>query len=220
MRSVTILGAAALLVAVTRPAASQEQAALQEQAAAQPPASPTADAQPTPADEGALEGSSDTPVAAQPSEEAAAQAAGGGEAEANPSAEAEENKERQSARVAETDQDADDDPFNIRDPKPKKGTGLIITGWIFVGVGALNLATSPLCHTDSVREEDQDLCFKLSLGVAVAGAVVGIPLLIAGYNQKANYDEWKKRHSGSAWLLDTQLTLVEGGAALSYSRSF
>lgn len=215
MRSVTILGAAALLVAMTRPAAAQEQDT------AQPAAAPAAPAQPAPA-EGTVQGSNDTPAAEQPAQEPAAQAEDDGEAAATPAAEDEEKakQEQKATLIAETEEDADDDPFNIRDPKPKKGTGLIITGWIFVGVGALNLATSPLCHTDSVREEDQDLCFKLSLGIAVAGAVVGIPLLIAGYNQKANYDEWKKRHPGTAWLLDTQLTLVEGGAALSYSRSF
>lgn len=128
---------------------------------------------------------------------------------------AEKNDETE-ALIAETE---GDDPFHHQDPKPKTGMGTLIPGWVLVGFGALNLATSPLCRTSAVRESDQDLCFNLSIGVGIAGFAIGIPLLIVGYGQRARFNEWKQRHR-YGWLLNTQVAVTQGGAALLYNGTF
>lgn len=128
-------------------------------------------------------------------------------------------KQTPAAKDEMTAEAEDDDPFHRRDPKPKTGMGTLIPGWVLVGFGALNLATSPLCRTDAVREGDQDLCFNLSIGVGIAGVAIGVPLLIVGYNQRATFNEWKQRHR-YGWLLNTQVAVTQGGAGLLYNGTF
>jgi hypothetical protein len=136
-----------------------------------------------------------------------------------PAAQTAEPKKKESVEevMRETE---DDDPFYRNDPKPKTGMGTLIPGWVLVGIGALNLATSPICNTSAVEESQQDLCFKLSLGVGIAGVAIGVPLLIVGYGQRSTFNEWKSRHPNASWLLNTQVALTRDGATLLYSGSF
>jgi uncharacterized membrane protein len=158
----------------------------------------------------------DTPL--QPQESEAATAATAEQDEAATQAPAAETT---SARVAEVMAETeDDDPFFRNDPKPKSGLGTIIPGWVLVGIGVVNLATSPICRTSAVEKSQQDLCFNLSIGVAIGGAAIGIPLLIVGYNQRAEFNEWKARHPNATWLLNTQVALTQGGAAVLYNGTF
>lgn len=141
------------------------------------------------------------------------------EATAVPAEQTAEPKKKESVEeiVSETE---DDDPFYRNDPKPKTGMGTLIPGWVLVGIGALNLATSPICNTSAVKESQQDLCFKLSLGVGIAGVAIGVPLLIVGYGQRSTFNEWKSRHPNASWLLNTQVALARDGATVLYNGSF
>jgi hypothetical protein len=155
------------------------------------------------------------PEPAQPDDATASATAAPTEASTEPAT------NTKAASVAEVmEETEDDDPFYRNDPKPKSGLGTLIPGWVLVGIGVLNLATSPICHTSAIEESQQDLCFNLSIGIAIGGAAIGIPLLVVGYNQRAEFNEWKTRHPNAAWLLNTQVALTQDGAALLYNGTF
>lgn len=104
---------------------------------------------------------------------------------------------------------------DIADPKPSSGIGLIVVGWVASGIGALNLATLPICFADFYPEESKGLCIGLSAAFAGVGFAVGLPALIIGYNQRSDYKAWKKRHALVGLLMDTSLALDRDGARLS-----
>jgi hypothetical protein len=109
--------------------------------------------------------------------------------------------------------EGDDDP-------PSSGVGMIITGWIMSGVGAMNLALIPVCSMDAYPRESRDLCIQLSIGVGVIGLGVGIPLLAVGYHQRSKFKEWKRQHAILNELLSTQVTLQNDSALLVYRGTF
>jgi hypothetical protein len=85
---------------------------------------------------------------------------------------------------------------------PSRGTGYIITGSIFTGVGLLNFATAPLCgpltddgDPETTSDDDAaDACFYASLVVGGVGVGVGIPLLVVGLQKRADYRRWEERN--------------------------
>jgi hypothetical protein len=111
---------------------------------------------------------------------------------------------------------ARDDGRGATDTRPSTGTGLIVTGWILTGIAVLNLATLPVCFADFYPPESKDLCVVLSAVFAGAGTVVGVPLLIVGYNQRADYKAWKKRNGLIGHLLDTRVAFQNDAALLVY----
>ena len=98
-----------------------------------------------------------------------------------------------------------------------RGLGLLITGAALTGVGALNLATAPLCKTSIVRSGIQDACFDASLVFGGALAVVGLPLLIVGATQRSTFNEWKRAHPIASGFT---LAPLAGGGALGWSATF
>jgi hypothetical protein len=86
------------------------------------------------------------------------------------------------------------------DVEPPSGTGLIVAGAIFTGLGGLNLITSPLCMTDAVDSGTQKPCLYASLAVGGVFAVIGIPMLAVGAHKRAILKEWKERHPELAGL--------------------
>jgi len=106
------------------------------------------------------------------------------------------------------------------DPQPSTGNGLVVAGWIATGLGVLNLATLPICFADFYPEESEDLCVGASAVIGGVGLALGVPFLIVGYNQKADYREWRARNGIAYHLMNTQVTLASDGASLRYSASF
>jgi hypothetical protein len=104
---------------------------------------------------------------------------------------------------------------------PPTGTGMIVTGSILSGIGAVNLITSPLCKTDLIPDSDtQDVCFATSLVIGGAFVAVGIPVLIVGLNRRSTYREWKRKHGHLASLTNLGIAPTRGGAALTWHTSF
>ncbi len=103
---------------------------------------------------------------------------------------------------------------------PSSGVGERVGGFIGLGLGVLNLATSPLCYTDIIDPELQDVCLGASLVVGGVGLAVGIPLLIVGYNKRADLLEWRERNGVAEHLLNTQLVVNGDGSLLIYRGSF
>jgi hypothetical protein len=105
-------------------------------------------------------------------------------------------------------------------PPPSNGVGLLVTGGIFTGVGAVNLLTAPICKTDLFSADTQTLCLGLSLGIGIPFVVVGIPLLVVGASRRGAYLEWKRSHGAATRLLDLDFKPVPGGGALTWHASF
>lgn len=99
------------------------------------------------------------------------------------------------------------------DPQPSTGTGLIIAGWIATGIGLLNFALLPVCSADFYPSDAEDSCIALSAVFGGVGLSLGIPFLIIGYNNRADFKEWKERNRLTRHLLNTQLAF-RGDAAL------
>jgi hypothetical protein len=114
-------------------------------------------------------------------------------------------------------QDDEAPPAASRAERPSTGIGLLVTGGIFTGIGGLNLLTAPLCTTNLVTSDLQSVCLTASLVVAGVGLAVGIPLMVIGANQRAEYNEWKKAHpvASGFWVVPTA-----GGAAIGWHADF
>jgi hypothetical protein len=109
------------------------------------------------------------------------------------------------------------EPTSEEDHPPPGGVGLLIGGGILTGIGALNLATSPLCNTTLVQSRVQSLCFDTSLVFGGALLAIGVPMLIVGANERSAYREWKKAHPVAAGL---SIAPTPGGVALGWSTTF
>ncbi|HEY5960780.1 MAG TPA: hypothetical protein VIV60_29700 [Polyangiaceae bacterium] len=89
------------------------------------------------------------------------------------------------------------------EPEPSTGLALTVSGGVLMGVGALNLATYPVCDVKSLypNQDRRDLCKTLSLVAGVGFTAVGIPLLIVGLVQRSNHKDWKAAHQSVAtWV--------------------
>jgi len=106
------------------------------------------------------------------------------------------------------------------DPQPSTGTGLVVAGWIATGIGVLNLATLPICFADFYPEESEDLCVGASAVIGGVGLALGVPFLIVGYNNKADYREWQARNGIAYHLQNTHVTIANDGVGLSYRAAF
>ena len=78
------------------------------------------------------------------------------------------------------------------------GLGLTIAGGIVTGLGALNLAISPVCRADFYREANGDtasnVCFYGSLiggGILLA---VGVPMLVVGLVRRSAWKAWHENN--------------------------
>jgi hypothetical protein len=102
---------------------------------------------------------------------------------------------------------------------PSTGTGMIVTGSVFTGLGFINLATSPVCLT--IQDSGtQTFCLGLSIGVGVAFAAIGIPLLVVGAGRRRAYLEWKKENGVAAHLTDLGFEPARGGGTATWHLTF
>lgn len=116
---------------------------------------------------------------------------------------------------------AQDRGLDLQNSKPPPtGTGMLVTGSILTGVGAVNLLSSPLCKTSLIPSDTQDVCLGSSLVIGGVFAAVGIPLLLVGISRHNNYVEWKREHRAVALLTDVGVAPTPGGAALTWHASF
>ncbi|MCB9689964.1 MAG: hypothetical protein H6735_33295 [Alphaproteobacteria bacterium] len=79
-------------------------------------------------------------------------------------------------------------------PEPRSGTGAIITGAIFTGVGALSVTDLATCLVlgDGVTASDPDSCLVYDGFNAAVGFGVGVPLLVSGLNRRKVHAAWKQ----------------------------
>lgn len=105
--------------------------------------------------------------------------------------------------------------------EPSSGLGFIISGWILTGLGAINLATLPLCFTSFYVDAGvKGVCLGVSAAFIGVGLGVGVPFLIVGYNQRKKHQAWEKDHPTLGHLARTRLTALPGGAAALYTATF
>ena len=103
------------------------------------------------------------------------------------------------------------------DRPTSNGLGLTIAGGIVTGIGAINMAVSPIYRTDFYVEANgqrrADITFYTSLiggGIILA---VGVPMLIVGLVRRANYNAWYETHQ-VFFHVDSE------GGALAYQMRF
>lgn len=103
--------------------------------------------------------------------------------------------------------------------RPSSGTGWIVVGWIALGVGALNLASLPVCYADFYPEGAKDVCVYASIGIAAVAIPLGVTSLIVGYNQRSEYERWRRNNGFARHLERLRLAVRDDGMLLSYSGS-
>jgi hypothetical protein len=115
---------------------------------------------------------------------------------------------------------ASPEPASAEEERPSTGTGQIVVGWIGTGVGAVNLASIPICYADFYPRDAEKACVGLSIAFGAVGLGVGIPFLIVGYSNRAEYKRWKAENPTAYELTKLRLSAVEGGGLLGYQSEF
>jgi hypothetical protein len=108
-------------------------------------------------------------------------------------------------------------PYTYTAPQPttppkrpsSDGMRLITAGIILTSAGALDLATSPLCATDFVRQDLHTACFATTLVVGGVAFSVGLPMLLVGITKRRRFVEWQDKH-------DVSFAPRPGGAAITW----
>ena len=102
---------------------------------------------------------------------------------------------------------------------PSNGVAALVTGGIFTGLGAVNLATAvPVCSVYFKNDASRkSLCTEVALGVAGGTTGVGLIILIIGGTQRSIYNDWKRTNA-----LESHLVIVPGpgGATAGFKGSF
>jgi hypothetical protein len=105
---------------------------------------------------------------------------------------------------------------------PPSGIGGIVLGAVGLGLGAINLASIPICHSSLYPANAADLCFGLSIGLGAALVGVGIPSLIVGIIRRKRYKEWRSQRVAQRGIdLDNvKVAPLLGGGQLLLRASF
>ncbi len=111
--------------------------------------------------------------------------------------------------------------YVLDEPPPSSGLGLVISGSVLTGLGALNMATSPICLVDSlVRDDIETACVAACMIVGGTMFAVGLPLLIVGVVKRGKYKEWREQHPGYAALTNVGVSAGQHGAGLVWHTEF
>jgi len=87
----------------------------------------------------------------------------------------------------------------MNEERPSRGVGYLVTGGIFTGLGAANLAASPICLS-LPNESVHTPCLVASFVVGGVFLVIGVPLLVVGAGKRSAFKEWQASHPGLAGL--------------------
>ena len=109
-------------------------------------------------------------------------------------------------------------PPTTTDERPSTGLAYLITGGVFTGLGAVNLATAPLCTTlSSLSDSGERACLDASLIVGGIFLATGIPLLVVGGIKRSAYKEWKANHP---WAAGLGISTARSGGMLTWRAAF
>lgn len=118
------------------------------------------------------------------------------------------------------------DPVDVN---PGSGRRKLIAGWLSLGLTAGNVAfASALCEARNKgrllpASGSTQTCTRTSIAFASITFLIGVPLLVAGYRQRARYHAWRERHGllGLAGLsLDVSGDAKQPSPWLTYRASF
>jgi hypothetical protein len=105
--------------------------------------------------------------------------------------------------------------------RPKSGIGGIVMGSVGLGLGAMNLATIPVCYASFYPANATELCTIMSLSVGSVLIAVGIPSLIVGKIRRNRYKEWKRARMGGRVLVEDVAPVgVAGGGGIAIKGRF
>jgi hypothetical protein len=114
---------------------------------------------------------------------------------------------------------ADDPPRGTDDQaieRPGTGIGELVTGSVFLGLGAVNLATSPICLA-LPDQSTQKPCLIASLAIGGTFFVVGVPLVAVGAVKRRTFKAWRAEHPGVGGV---GFSPTKGGGALTWTAQF
>jgi hypothetical protein len=132
----------------------------------------------------------------------------------------EEYEEYEDVEADDGDEEVEPAPAASRPDRPPSGVGFLVSGGILTGLGVLNLAASPVCKTELVREDVQNECLIASLATGGVMLAVGIPLLVVGGAKRSKFLEWQEQHPRRRPLPIVSFAPVEGGGLLVLLHSF
>ncbi len=105
--------------------------------------------------------------------------------------------------------------------RPSKGTGFMVTGAVFSGVGAVTvLGTPSICKNGSPYQTNRSGCETFGYVLGAGFVAVGIPLIIVGIVKRSNYNKWLAEHPAAGVAAGLSLTPLAGGGALGWSTRF
>ena len=104
---------------------------------------------------------------------------------------------------------------------PSKGTGLLITGSVLLGVGLVTVISTPsICRNGTgaaTTGVSTSGCNNVGYVFGAAFGAVGLPLMIVGLVKRSNYNAWLADHPVVSGL---SLAPLAGGGALGWSTTF
>lgn len=132
----------------------------------------------------------------------------------------EPDEEYEDYEDVEGDEDVEPAPVAPRPGRPSSGVGFLVSGGVLTGLGVLNLAASPVCKTELVRENVQDQCLIASLVTGGVMLAVGIPLLVVGGAKRSKFLEWQEQQPRRRPLPIVSFAPLEGGGRFVFQYSF
>jgi hypothetical protein len=93
---------------------------------------------------------------------------------------------------------------------PPSATPWLVGGGVLLGLGVLNLASSPACELSAIRSSGHVPCLAMSIAFGGAFVAAGIPLLVVG----------ARRREVAAQLAGLAVVPGPGGALVAWGSSW
>ncbi len=100
---------------------------------------------------------------------------------------------------------------------PSTGVDYLGSGAALTAIGALVLATAPVCKTGVVTTAEQGTCFSTSFLIGAPILALGVPLIVFGSIQHERYLDWARRHPAVGAL---SFSPTSRGASLAWAATF